>query len=187
MNVATLNNFMLKTIPIKCAGCGGNLDITPEMENFSCGYCGTAQVVQRSGGTISLKVVGEAIKRVQVGTDKTAAELAIKRLNGELASLENQIIANAAAMKAKSDQIGTIFLFTWIFSFIISSVIGFAVGIYTSAVTVFLILASTGAIGYFYFQEIAKIKDIFSENESKLRAKGKNINTKIVKNKQLVD
>ena len=87
---------MLKTIPIKCASCGGNLEITQEMEHFSCGYCGAAQVVERSGGTISLKLVTDAIKRVQVGTDKTAAELAIKRLSGELEAIENDIAANNA-------------------------------------------------------------------------------------------
>jgi ribosomal protein S27E/predicted RND superfamily exporter protein len=76
-----------KFIVLKCPQCGASLDIYEDMEHFSCGYCGTTIVIQRRGGTVLLKIVAEAIKNVQIGTDKTAAELAIVRLQGELNEL----------------------------------------------------------------------------------------------------
>ena len=79
-----------RVVTLKCTNCGGNLDIAADMESFACGYCGTKQVVQRRGGTVSLKPIGEAIARVQVGTDRTAAELAVRRLQEDLASLDKK-------------------------------------------------------------------------------------------------
>lgn len=57
------------------------------MSTFACGYCGAGVAVQRRGGTISLSLE-DAVARVQVGTDKTAAELALKRLKEELAEAQ---------------------------------------------------------------------------------------------------
>ena len=74
-------------IPLSCASCGAKLDVYDDMERFACGYCGKEMVVQRRGGTISLKGVTDAIKQVQTGTDKTAAELALVRLLPELDAL----------------------------------------------------------------------------------------------------
>lgn len=82
----TLNRM----IPLKCAGCGAMLDISPDMDVFACGYCGLNQQVERRGGTVALKQVGEAIRRVQAGTDRTAAELAIRRLTAELEDAKAQ-------------------------------------------------------------------------------------------------
>lgn len=71
-------------IPLSCKYCGANLQVYDDMEYFACGHCGTALIVQRRGGTVNLRGVTQAIQKVQVGTDKTAAELALVRLNGEL-------------------------------------------------------------------------------------------------------
>ena len=79
-----------RIITLKCPSCGADLEISAEMDTFYCGYCGTRQMVQRRGGTVSLKLVGEAIARVQVGTDRTAAELALVRLRDELVSLQSK-------------------------------------------------------------------------------------------------
>jgi hypothetical protein len=68
--------------PMKCPECGAGLQISPTMESFACGYCGTSIRAVRQGGTVSL--VAEAIARIQTGTDKTAAELALIRLKDEL-------------------------------------------------------------------------------------------------------
>src|ERR1700734_3064652 len=78
-------------INLNCANCGAKLDVYDDMERFSCGYCGTELIVQRRGGTVALKNVTEAIKRVQVGTDKTAAELALVRLDQESARLDEEL------------------------------------------------------------------------------------------------
>ena len=87
----------MRTISLKCTGCGASLDITPDLQVFSCGYCGARQLVRRSGGTVSLKSVEEAVSRVQHGTDRTAAELAVRRLREELTATD------AALKQARND------------------------------------------------------------------------------------
>ena len=84
-------------IALKCTSCGSNLEISSDIEVFACGYCGTQQMVQRKGGTISLKAVVSAVSKVQEGTDKTAAELALVRLREELHLAEEALFANSNA------------------------------------------------------------------------------------------
>jgi DNA-directed RNA polymerase subunit RPC12/RpoP len=74
-------------INLSCANCGGKLEVYDTMDRFACAYCGTEMLVQRRGGTVALKVVAEAIQKVQKGVDKTAAELAIVRLEKERSEL----------------------------------------------------------------------------------------------------
>ncbi len=78
-------------ISLTCNNCGGKLDVYDDMERFACGYCGSEMLVQRRGGTVALKDVTEAIKQVQAGTDKTAAELAIIRYQKELSDLQSSL------------------------------------------------------------------------------------------------
>jgi|GEM_PF-5113869 len=75
-------------VSLKCENCGGSLEVSDDIERFACQYCGAEMLVQRRGGTVSLHKVTEAIRGVQKGTDKTAAELAIARLNKELQDLK---------------------------------------------------------------------------------------------------
>jgi ribosomal protein S27E len=74
-------------INLNCANCGAKLEVYDDMERFACGHCGTQMIAQRRGGTVTLKAVTEAIQKVQIGTDKTAAELALIRLGKEWAWL----------------------------------------------------------------------------------------------------
>jgi hypothetical protein len=74
-------------VRMSCLSCGGGLEISKDIDQFVCTYCGTEQRVERKGGTIALKRVADAIAKVQVGTDKTAAELALYRLPHELNTL----------------------------------------------------------------------------------------------------
>ncbi len=86
---------MDEIIALKCNSCGSKLEIYTDMETFCCGHCGTEHIVKRRGGTVSLHLA-EAVKKIQVNTNKTAAELAIPRLEKELALLKsnlNQMIA----------------------------------------------------------------------------------------------
>ena len=84
-------NESFGTVSLKCTGCGACLDITPDLEIFSCSYCGARQMVRRGGGTVSLKPLEEAISRVQQGTDRTAAELAVRRLREDLAAADLEL------------------------------------------------------------------------------------------------
>lgn len=83
---------MLNILSLKCQNCNGVLEISPEMTSFACGYCGVSQIVERKGGTVSLKLVTDAISKVQIGTDKTAAELAIQRLKGEMQIVNTEFL-----------------------------------------------------------------------------------------------
>ena len=105
-------------ISLKCQSCGAKLDVYPDMERFACGYCGTEMMVQRRGGTVGLKAITEAIRDVQVGTDKTAAELALVRLQNEISILRQEhgkAVANVRAMgpgygSGFSDRLCNVFL-----------------------------------------------------------------------------
>jgi DNA-directed RNA polymerase subunit RPC12/RpoP len=70
-----------------CPNCGAVLELSADMLQFACAYCGAGLLLEKRGGALLLRTVTEAIQRVQVGTDKTAAELAIKRYQEELRSL----------------------------------------------------------------------------------------------------
>jgi len=72
---------------LSCPTCGGKLQITNDIERFACGNCGNEHLVHRSGGIVSLTPVIEGLKQVQVGVDKTASELALKRLKKEVEEL----------------------------------------------------------------------------------------------------
>ena len=75
---------MQNIITLTCPNCGGKLEITSDIERFTCMYCGAEHIVKRGVGVISLVPVVESIKKVQTGVDKTASELAINRLYREI-------------------------------------------------------------------------------------------------------
>ena len=95
-------------ISLKCPNCGAAVSITPELDVFACGYCGAQQMVQRGSGTVSLKLIGEAIARVQHGTDRTAAELAIRRLRDDLAGITTERQKIDSVITSGNITIGTI-------------------------------------------------------------------------------
>jgi DNA-directed RNA polymerase subunit RPC12/RpoP len=101
----------LQSYAMKCSVCGASLRVTPDAGRFVCTQCGSELLVERGGGTLSLKPVTEAISKVQVGTDKTAAELALKRLQGELAALDWQKnnLENSYAQQINQAQ-GSVFM-----------------------------------------------------------------------------
>ncbi len=77
-----------KLITLSCPSCGAKLEITPNLDRFACSYCGQEHIVNRTGGTISLSPVVEAIHQVKTGVDKTASELAIVRIQKEISDLQ---------------------------------------------------------------------------------------------------
>jgi DNA-directed RNA polymerase subunit RPC12/RpoP len=83
-------------VNLTCPSCGGRLQVTNDLERFACGYCGHELLVRRGGGIVSLAPVVEGLDRVaagvaqvRTGVDRTASELAIPRLEKEIASLSN--------------------------------------------------------------------------------------------------
>lgn len=84
-----MNNF----IRLTCPACGGKLELSSSIEQFACAHCGTEHVVNRSGGIISLQPLTEGLQRIQKGTDRTAAELALQRLRAERAEWQTNLNA----------------------------------------------------------------------------------------------
>lgn len=82
-----MNDF----ITLTCPNCGGQLQITEDIERFACAHCGTEHVVNRAGGIVSLKPVMDELKEVQRGTDRTASELAINRIANEIEMIEEEL------------------------------------------------------------------------------------------------
>ncbi len=76
------------------------------MEQFTCGYCGSSQVVERFGGTVILKPIADAVAKVQIGTDRTAAELALVRLKTELGECERKLADPLSSLPAAQSNTG---------------------------------------------------------------------------------
>lgn len=79
---------MTDYITLSCPSCGARLEVTQDIERFACAHCGREHIVKRGGGIVSLSPVVDALRKVEVGVDKTAAELAIVRLQKEIAYLQ---------------------------------------------------------------------------------------------------
>ena len=177
---------MLAAVPIKCANCGSNLEVTVEMTNFACGYCGASQIVERFGGTISLKLVSDAINRVQAGTDKTAAELALKRLSKELMEVEQAWTDTHSENSRKLDGNLKLFGGLWLGGIVICLLMSAPGG---GAAVVAFLLGLGGTVGaiYLFLKQSAAIKAEFQITEQNLLKKGNDIERRIAQNKTLVD
>lgn len=119
-------------ISLSCPSCGSKLQITNQTEQFLCASCGNEYLVNRRGGIIALEPVVKGLKEVKVGVDKTASELAIKRLKQEIIDLEKDL---RNAKDANFDEVKT----------------GFGMGIFGVLITLFSlwVLDSIICVGIF--------------------------------------
>ena len=90
-------------VTLSCPTCGGQLQITKDLERFACGHCGNEHVVRRGGGIVTLSPVVEGLKRIERGTDRVAAELALKRLSEELRESERQLLSCVCVVSTKEN------------------------------------------------------------------------------------
>lgn len=93
---------MIDCISMSCPNCGAKLEVAHDGERLACGHCGTESMVRRRGGAVSLRPVVEAIRRVQSGTDRTAAELAIARLRHDQEAVKAKQAARHAATRGET-------------------------------------------------------------------------------------
>lgn len=84
INSSQVKVEMLKVISMNCPNCGAHLDVTSDLEFFTCAYCGSTIKVTRHGGTVSLIRIEQAIGGIKTSTERIAAELALTRLQREL-------------------------------------------------------------------------------------------------------
>ena len=82
---------MPDVITLSCPSCGGKLEISQGKDRITCPHCGNKYIVHNEGRVISLKPQAEAIEKAKVMRDKIASELAISRLNGEIAQINQDI------------------------------------------------------------------------------------------------
>lgn len=75
-------------ITLTCPTCGGKLQITPDVERFACAHCGSEHLVRRGAGVVSVAPVVESMDRLRRATDRTASEMAIRRIKEELSALD---------------------------------------------------------------------------------------------------
>jgi predicted RNA-binding Zn-ribbon protein involved in translation (DUF1610 family) len=136
---------------VKCPTCGGRLRISRELERFACLYCGIEHTVRRSGGVIALSLVVDGNGKVQAGTGKTAAELALERLGSEIANLESERQAVSRGDLSQEVKIGSAGVSLAFFVFI-----GVLVGIGADPGVIFFFfpLAFCGGwVGVYYYQK----------------------------------
>lgn len=83
---------MVDIITLSCPACGGRLEIRPNVNRFACGYCGNESIVHKEGGIITLEAVEENIQKIQLSSERIATELAIPRLEKEIASSKKDLL-----------------------------------------------------------------------------------------------
>jgi predicted RNA-binding Zn-ribbon protein involved in translation (DUF1610 family) len=81
-------SHMSDIITLTCPTCGGKLDISPGLDRFACAHCGNEHLVKRSEGVIALQPLTESLGGLRRATDRTASEMALRRLAEELADLK---------------------------------------------------------------------------------------------------
>ena len=85
---------MADFVTLTCPTCGGKLQITPDLDRFACVHCGNEHLVKRTHGVVVIQPLAESLTGLRHATDRTASEMALRRLADELADLK---IARAQA------------------------------------------------------------------------------------------
>ncbi len=82
---------------LTCKSCGAKLELTDDIDRFSCAHCGNEWIVNRSGGIVSLKAVEEGLKKIVNHTEATAEnteiiadEIRMKRIIEKIEKLESK-------------------------------------------------------------------------------------------------
>lgn len=170
-------------IKLNCQNCGSSLNISQDMENFACGHCGTAQIVERKGGIVQLRKVTDAIGKVQKGTDKTAAELALARLPYELNAIKQSRFIKQRQLNKKYDdrwnlQLGAVIIVAVIALIIVAAIIAKILLFFTDPgqakpISIFIGLAVASIGGLFLFDYFSKtnlfgLQTILAKNNEEL-------------------
>ena len=82
---------MPEVAALTCTKCGSQLELPQGISQFACGHCGVQHTVNRGGGIVSIEPIVEGLDEIREGTDRTSSELAIGRLNDEMASIKREI------------------------------------------------------------------------------------------------
>lgn len=73
---------------LACPTRGGKLHISPGHDRFACAHCGNEHLVKRAEGVIVLQPLAASLGGQRRATNRTASEMAVRRLAEELADLK---------------------------------------------------------------------------------------------------
>lgn len=82
---------MTQTLKINCPSCGGTSSQMAGVIDFKCDYCGTRYSVNQASHSLHLIPVLESMQVIQTSVDRTATELAIRRLRDDIFQIESQL------------------------------------------------------------------------------------------------
>jgi ribosomal protein S27AE len=146
----------MQTISLKCSNCGANLAIRSDVENLACGHCGASQVVEREGGAIYLRQMAKGISEVTIGTSKTAAELALVRLDQELKDIERRYNAQQLRHDSRRNQNGIPFLIGVGIAIILPAYAGITL---QSGWPMVITIPLMGGIGYLWIKSAGELSN----------------------------
>lgn len=175
---------MLSSITLKCANCGANLEVKAETQTFACGYCGASQMVERHGGTVSLHLLKESISKVQIGTDKTAAELAIRRIKEEMAEIDKIYKKRSFQLEQDKSNLAKSYVGFFVIMALIALLMTLAVSELLAAVVAFLI---AGGMFYLWSKTNASLEQKNSPQITSLKNQYKSLQTNLAKQKEIVN
>lgn len=135
-------------ITLTCPTCGGDLNITKDVERFACAHCGKQHIVKRGGGIISISPV---LENVSKGVDSTASELALARLEKELAEIKPQLSkAKEDAKKYSEEAERRILVIIFTVIFLLGGILFFILVPFLKLLAMLLLLIGIVLIGYTY-------------------------------------
>jgi hypothetical protein len=175
---------MMRAVSLKCTSCGGSLDVKPDVDELGCGYCGATLLVEREGGSVSFRQIHSAISQVRVGTDKTAAELAIVRLLSEIAETERQMTLVRLRFSKEAENLRAIFAVGGI----VAALILTALLLPRSGVAALIaVIGLAIPTVYFFLKAEAKIAEREAEKLKPWENACDSLNTRLIKNRRIVD
>lgn len=174
----------VSVVNLKCLNCGANLEISNNISEFACSYCGANQIVHRSGGIVTLELLSSKIDRVQSSIDKTAAELKIQRYKGELQELEEKhtnLDESAIKMKSMINPLAITLMVAAVFPFLILA------GYTSSPIPLILGGAVEVILFIIWRNQINKIDLKFGRTSKALIEKGVQLRKKILELEKIVE
>lgn len=175
----------MTSLTLNCTNCGANLEVSQDMERFACGYCGSQQIVERRGGTVALKPLTDAIRLVQSGTDKTAAELALKRMKQELVALQDSYRARIGQASIAKNNTITLAL---VGTVVVSVVIVGAISKQTGAIGSLIVFTVAVVLCFAIIKNICKpINEALERDLAEIGTQARTLENRIAEKKILAD
>jgi len=168
-------------VKLNCANCGAKLDIYGDMDRFACAFCGTEMIVQRRGGTVALKTVMDAIQKVQLSSDRTASELALVRLDKDLANARAAYVDLEEKMSGKGSTRGCLVMILVIFGLLVLPRVSDSPVFFVAS----LMVLGAGAV--FVFKIDSANKYVWGKKAAKVSARMYDIEAEMEKHRRVVE